>query len=118
MVAALSRWLKQKRVALTDLEERHIDDFLRARWRRVSKRCGEATLMALLQHLRDSQVIRTPAPEPLSELGQVEQEYGRFLTQERGLMQSIDLYLRLVSPLSPATCKRRNFDGKDSLPKM
>jgi site-specific recombinase XerD len=88
LVAGLSRWLEQKRVALTDLEERHITGFLRARWRRVSKRCGEATLMALLQHLRDSQVVRTPAPEPLNDLGQVEQEYGRFLTQERGLMQS------------------------------
>ena len=99
LVAGLSRWLEQKRVALKDLEERHINNFLRARWRRVSKRCGEATLMALLQHLRDSRVTRAPAPEPLNELGQVEQEYGRFLTQERGLMQSsIELYLRLVRP--------------------
>lgn len=99
LVAGLSRWLEQKRVALKDLEERHINNFLRARWRRVSKRCGEATLMALLQHLRDSQVTRAQAPEPLNELGQVEQEYGRFLTQERGLMQSsIELYLRLVRP--------------------
>jgi site-specific recombinase XerD len=99
LAAGLSRWLEQKRVVLTDFEEKHINDFLRARWRRVSKRCGEATLMALLQHLRDAQVTRALAPEPLSELGQVEQEYGRFLTQERGLMQStVDLYLRLVSP--------------------
>jgi len=99
LVAELSRWLARKHVMLKELEERHIAAFLQARWRRVSKRCGETTLMALLQHLRDSQVIRAPAPEPLNELGLVEQEYGRFLIQERGLMQStVDLYLRMVRP--------------------
>jgi len=98
LVAELSRWLERRHVTLKDLEERHIA-FLQARWRRVSKRCGEATLMALLQHLRESQVIRAPAPRPLNDLGLVEQEYGRFLTQERGLMQStVDLYLRMVRP--------------------
>jgi len=99
LVAELSRWLERRHVTLKDLEERHIAAFLQARWRRVSKRCGEATLMALLQHLRESQVIRAPAPSPLNDLGLVEQEYGRFLTQERGLMQStVDLYLRMVRP--------------------
>ncbi len=99
LVAELSRWLERRHVTLKDLEERHIAAFLQARWRRVSKRCGEATLMALLQHLRESQVIRAPAPRPLNDLGLVEQEYGRFLTQERGLMQStVDLYLRMVRP--------------------
>lgn len=99
LVAELSRWLARSRVTLKGLEERHVAAFLQARWRRVSKRCGEATLMALLQHLRASQAIKTPAPEPLNELGLVEQEYGRFLIQERGLMQStVDLYLRMVRP--------------------
>ena len=99
LAAELSRWLARSRVTLKNLGDRHIAAFLQARWRRVSKRCGEATLMALLQHLRDAQVIRTPAPEPIDELGLVEQEYGRFLIQERGLMQSTaDLYLRMVRP--------------------
>ena len=99
LVAELSRWLERKHVTLKDLEERYIAAFLQARWRRGAKRCGEATLMALLQHLRVSHVIRAPAPEPLNDLGLVEQEYGRFLTQERGLMQStVDLYLRMVRP--------------------
>jgi site-specific recombinase XerD len=99
LAVELSRWLERRHVTLKDLEERHIVAFLQARWRRVSKRCGEATLMALLQHLRESHVIRVPAAEPLSDLGLVEQEYGCFLTQERGLMRStVDLYLRLVRP--------------------
>src|SRR5439155_5577097 len=99
LVAELSRWLERRLVALKNLEERHIAAFLQARWQRVSKRCGEATLMALLQHLRESQVIRVPAPELLNDLDLVEQEYSRFLTQERRLMQStVDLYLRMVRP--------------------
>ncbi len=99
LIAELSRWLKRRQITLKDLEERHIAAFLQARWRRVSKRCGEATLKALLQHLRDSQVIRAPVLEPLDDLVSVEQEYGRFLAQERGLMQStIDLYLRMLRP--------------------
>ena len=99
LVAELSRWLERRLVALKNLEERHIAAFLQARWQRVSKRCGEATLMALLQHLRESQVIRVPAPELLNDLDLAEQEYSRFLTQERRLMQStVDLYLRMVRP--------------------
>lgn len=99
LVARLSRWLERKNVTLKDLEERHITAFLHARWKRVSKRCGEATLMALLQHLRESQVTRASAPKPLNDLGLVLQEYGRFLAQERGLMQStVHLYLRVVRP--------------------
>jgi site-specific recombinase XerD len=99
LVAELSRWLERRHVTLNDLEEQHTTIFLQARWRRVSKRCGEATLMALLQHLRECQAIRTPAPASHNAIGLLEQEYGRFLTQERGLMQStVDLYLRMVCP--------------------
>jgi site-specific recombinase XerD len=99
LVAELNRWLERRHITLRELEERHIVTFLQARWRRVSKRSGRTTLMALLQHLRDSQVIRIPAPEPLDEPGLLAQEYGRFLIQERGLMRStVDLYLRVVRP--------------------
>jgi site-specific recombinase XerD len=99
LIAELSRWLERRHITLKDLDERQIAAFLRARWRRVSKRCGEATLIALLQHLRESRVISASAPGALNDLDLVEQEYGRFLTQERGLMQStVDLYLRMVRP--------------------
>lgn len=61
LVAGLSRWLERRHITLKGLEERHIAAFLQARWRRVSKRCGEATLTALLQHLRESHAIRAPS---------------------------------------------------------
>jgi site-specific recombinase XerD len=108
LVAGLSRWLERRHVVLEELGERHVVAFLEERWRRVSKRCGEVTLMALLQYLRDSQVISAPAPEPLNALGKVEQEYGRFLAQERGLMPStIELYLRLVRPFVSRHMQKR-----------
>jgi len=99
LVAELSRWLERRHVPLKDLEQRHIAAFLESRWRRVSKRCGEATLMTLLQHLQEAQLVSSPAAAPVNELGMLEQEYARFLTQERGLMQStVDLYRRMVRP--------------------
>jgi site-specific recombinase XerD len=77
---------------------------------RVSKRCGEANLMALLQHLRESRVISAPAPEALNDLDLMEQEYGRFLIQERGLMPStVDLYLRMVRPFVAHHLQRRKL---------
>ena len=91
LVAALSRWLERRKIRLKELEERHIDAFLRARWRRVCPHHGdEATMAALLQYLRQSQVIPTPTPAPVSptELDLLEQEYRSFLTQERGLVET------------------------------
>jgi integrase/recombinase XerD len=110
LVAGLSRWLERRHVTLRDLEERHIAAFLQARWRRVSKRWGEATMIALLQHLRESQAIRTPAPVPLNELGLLEKEYGGFLTQERGLTQrTAHLYLRVVRPFAAQRLQQGNL---------
>jgi hypothetical protein len=50
LVAGLSRWLERRHIRLKDLAERPIAAFLQARWRRVSRRCGAATL--LIQHDR------------------------------------------------------------------
>jgi site-specific recombinase XerD len=81
------------------MELRHIAAFLEWRWRRVSRRCGEATLILMLQHLQDAKLVSSPTATPVNQLGMLEQEYGRFLTQERGLMQStVDLYRRMVRP--------------------
>jgi site-specific recombinase XerD len=99
LVAELSRWLERSHVPLKDLEERHITAFLESRWRRVARRCGEATLMTLLQRLQEAELVSSPAAAPVNELGRLELDYGRFLTQERGLMQStVDLYRRMVRP--------------------
>ena len=97
LVAELSRWLERRHIGLKLLEERHINGFLQARWKRVSKRSGEATMIALLQHLREAHAIQTPAPTPRNNMDLLEQEYGVFLTQERALMQStVNLYLRIT----------------------
>ena len=115
LAAGLSRWLERRHVKLKDLEERHIAAFLQARWRRVSRRCGEATLLSLLHHLRESQAIRSAKPGRLNELGKLEQQYGRFLLEERGLMESSQqLYLRVAR--SFASCQLQQ--GKLRLDKL
>lgn len=97
LVAGLSRWLERRHVRLKALEERHVAAFLQARWKRVSRRCGKGTLLSLLRHLRDSQAIPSAKPARLNELGKMEQQYGHFLLEERGLMESsLQLYLRVA----------------------
>jgi site-specific recombinase XerD len=118
LVAELSRWLERKRVPLNDLEERHLAAFLDSRWRRVARRCGDATLMTLLQHLQEAKLVRSPIAAPVNELGMLEQEYGRFLTRERGLMQStVDLYQRLVRPFVSRQLGRGKLQWNKLTPK-
>jgi len=115
LVAELSRWLERKHIRLKILDERLTNAFLRARWKRVSKYLGDATMIALLQHLRLSHAIQTPAPAPPNNLDLLAHEYENFLTQERALMQSsVNLYLRTARRFA-AHCLQR---GKLRLDKL
>jgi len=95
--ADLGRWLERSHVGLKDLDERHVEAFFQARWQRVSNRRGKGTIKALLQHLRQSNVIPTAKPAPPNDIDFVEQEYRAFLTGERALTQgSVAQYLRIA----------------------
>jgi site-specific recombinase XerD len=97
LVAGLSRWLERRHVRLEDFDEHHVSAFLQERWGRVSKRRGKGTLLTLLRHLRESQVIQDGKPGRLSEPSNIEEQYGRFLVDARGLMESsLQLYLRVA----------------------
>jgi len=98
LVADLSRWLEQRHIRLKQLDERRIDAFFRARWRRVSRRSGDqATMTALLQHLRQSHTIPIPSLAPRNDLDLLEHEYASFLIQERALMPaSVEQYVIVV----------------------
>src|SRR5271157_4569051 len=50
LLVNLSRWLERRHIRLKCLGERHIDAFLQERWKRVSKRRGEATTITVLLH--------------------------------------------------------------------
>lgn len=86
LVADLSRWLQRRRTKLAHLHEGLTTAFLRARWKRVSRKSGDQiTMDQLLQFLRQAHVIPPVPSVPPSEIDSMEQAYRSFLLQERAL---------------------------------
>jgi len=99
LVADLSRWLERKHLQVIDLEEEKISEFLKFRANHYApNRYEHSTFQALLRHLRRAGIIPHPAP-PVddSALDRIESDFGRYLTQERGLTQAtLDTYLPIA----------------------
>lgn len=98
-VADFSRWLERRQFEVGAVDERRGPEFIRARRRRgyVGRGAGP-TLRTLLEHLRQIGVIPAPtvAVRP-TDLSRVEQTFGRYLAQERGLSRATLLnYLPVV----------------------
>src|SRR5439155_18304609 len=86
----LSRWMQQHRVPLSELNERQIAAFFKARWKRLKRHVGDQTTTALLlRHLRQARVL-SPPPEAGtgSDTDLLCAEYESFLFRERSLMPS------------------------------
>ena len=89
-VAGFSRWLDRRRLEVGDVDERRATEFVRARRRRGRVGRGDGpTVRTLLAHLRQIGVIPAPtvAVSP-TELSRVEQTFGVYLAQERGLSRA------------------------------
>jgi site-specific recombinase XerD len=86
-VAEFSGWLDRRRLEIDDVDERRGMEFVRAWRRRGRGRRGDGTtLRTLLEQLRQIGVIAAPTPAVESTaLSRVEQRFGVYLTQERGL---------------------------------
>ena len=90
LVAFWGRWLGQKHIGIPQLDEQRIADFRKAQ-RKALLRHHEVqrTLTQLLHCLRRARIIPEPQPPPApSPTDRLLQEYGQFLTQERGLRQT------------------------------
>lgn len=90
LVADLSRWLERKRLPVEQLNEQRVREFFGARWRRLRwHNSDQSSLALLLRQLRQANVISDLViPALASPLDRVEQDYARFLTQERGVVQT------------------------------
>jgi site-specific recombinase XerD len=97
-VAGLSRWLHRRGLGVEALDEQSISGFLRYGRRRGLVRCHTShTLQELLAHLRDGGIVRNVASVDKSALYDVEKDFGRYLRQERGVIQATaENYLRTV----------------------
>lgn len=88
LAADLSRWLQRKRLPVEELEEERFREFFDARWRRRRwHNSDQSSLSLLLSQLRQAKVIPDKVvATSQSPLDRVEQDYARFLIQERGLL--------------------------------
>lgn len=83
----LERWLKRKSLAVVDLEERVVDQFLVKRRRKGRRSTRERRIVrAFLEHLREKGVIPLPTPtKDESPLETLHKRYEDYLRKERGL---------------------------------
>ncbi|MFQ5799294.1 MAG: site-specific integrase [Bacteroidota bacterium] len=99
LVEKLSKWLHRRQLGVKDLDEQITAEFLKYRRRSHSVRRGDApALRLLLEHLRESGLIASPAPEiDDSELGSIERDFGQYLKHERRVGQlTLNNYLSLA----------------------
>lgn len=95
-VARLSRWLGQRHILITELNEQRIGDFMKRQQRPIRWQIEvQCACSQLLQYLRHSKIIRDQRPSaPEGPIDLLIRDYRRFLTEERGLTQaSLDTYL-------------------------
>lgn len=99
VVSGLTRWMTAKHLAVVDLDEGRVDEFLDAR-RRSGRTCRgfRPTVLLLLEQLRSVGVV--PAPEPAcddSPVATLLARYEGYLRRERALEEcTIAGYLRFV----------------------
>jgi site-specific recombinase XerD len=101
LVADLGRWLGQKQLDASDLDERRVAQFLQHRQRRGRMpRSNGATLRVLLELLRGAGVLRPATPKAEGPIEQIEHVFAQYLAQERGLSAASEAnYLPIVRRL-------------------
>ena len=92
LVARFSRWLQKHHFPLRDLNEERVQAFLKARSTGVVRRTcvgHRATMILLLRHLRQIDVVPKPPPSLTgSDIDLTALDYEGFLLAERSLMPS------------------------------
>ena len=98
----LSRWLERNGIGLDRLDEQMISDFMQSQRDILSRRQQvRHTLLQLIRHLEQAGAIPTQPPLVAStEVDRLLDDYGGFLTNERGLSpRSLETYLPVARHL-------------------
>lgn len=99
-MAKLSQWLERRQLSLNALDEQQVTTFIHElhEHQRRFFHGDKTTLGDLLEQLRNTGVVPVPiTASDHSALDRLEDDYTRYLTQERGLTAaSVDNYLPLV----------------------
>jgi hypothetical protein len=99
LVADLSRWLRKQGLAAKDLNPQRTQRYLSYRKRRLRPHHGDASaLVKLLGLLREAGLVNDLTPPAAVSPGQrVEENFQRYLSQERGLSSATQVnYLPFV----------------------
>ena len=89
VVGDFSRWLARRRWSLDDVDERAVEQYLRFRARyRCPILSDRPALKRLLVVLREVEAIAPEIPATLGVIEQTEQDFERFLREERGLTRT------------------------------
>ena len=102
LVADLSKWLQRRRLTAADLDGPLLDRYLRDRKsRQHAARGNRSALQKLMALLREHGIDAKQAPSGAPSMHQrIEEEYRRYLVQERGLSAaSVHNYLPVVQKL-------------------
>jgi site-specific recombinase XerD len=86
-IARFSKWLQARQLGVREVDEGAVERFLK-RDQNVVRSGESAPLRRFLVMLRDMGLTPTSAPEPRNCRQQLIDEYGRYLSQERGLAKT------------------------------
>jgi site-specific recombinase XerD len=86
-IARFSNWLQARQLGVREVDEAAVERFLK-RDPNVVRSGESAPLRRFLVMLRDMGLTQTSAPEPRNCRQQLIDEYGRYLSQERGLAKT------------------------------
>jgi site-specific recombinase XerD len=110
---AFARWVKQKRIAMADLNDGHVAAFV-ARWPRRRKahvKFELAVLQLFFRYLRAEAGLPSPPPQECTSVGNsLLRSYEEYLRQDRGLAEnSVHVYVPfirdfLASQVTPTGC--------------
>ena len=89
VVCDFSPWLADKQLSLHELDERIVEQYLKFRLRYRNLFLGDRpALNRLLSVLREAKAIAPVPPKTLDPLEQIEEDFCRYLIQERGLVRA------------------------------
>ncbi len=83
----MNQWLHQQRLRVTDLSEPTINRYMQSRHQRFRPRRDDDSILSRLVHLLQAYGLlpREPARPPDNTRQRIENDYDRYLTEERGL---------------------------------